>query len=61
MPLPCISHPLGVYPSMFKKTGAQQYVVALAWLMAYVALACWLARAALRQNMVGTATSGAIQ
>ena len=55
MPIPHISHPLGIYPSMLRNPGAEQYAVALGWLVVYAAVAWWLARNALQNLIPGTA------
>jgi hypothetical protein len=58
MPIPHISHPLGIYPSMLRNPGPEQYAVALGWLLVYSAVAWWLAKIALQQNSVLGAADG---
>jgi hypothetical protein len=50
MPLPHISHPLGIYPVMLRNPGPLQYAAACGWLGVYGLVAYWLARIALRNG-----------
>jgi hypothetical protein len=50
MPLPHISQPLGIYPSMLRNVGAAQYAAACSWLLVYALIAIWLAKLVPQSN-----------